>query len=455
MENKIERVEMLNEESFYKLIEEKKYHTLKEILSEMNEVNVAELLEDLSSKQLVLIFRLLPKDLANDVFSYFSKEKQWEIINTITEPEVKDIVEELYFDDMIDLIDDMPANVVKKVLKHANPEERNLINEFLRYPDESAGSLMTIEFVDLKKNFTAKEALKKIRKIGMSRETIYTCYILDDTRKLEGILSLRELVIANPETILEDIMETDIIYCHTHDTQEEVSMLFSKYGFIAIPVVDNEKRLTGIITVDDIMEVMEQETTEDFHLMASMSPSEEEYLDTPIRNLSKNRLPWLLLLMISATFTGTIMMKFETVLSKVAILSTFIPMLLNTGGNTSNQASTIIIREIALGNIDFPDWFRVVWKEIRVAVINGSILAFVNFLRLIYITRVPVEIALTVSMAMILCIFAAQIVGASLPILAKKFNLDPAIMAGPLISTILDALTLLIYLSIAKMALNI
>lgn len=445
----------MNERRLLELIEQKKYVDIKKELSEMNEVDIAELLDPLDPHTTLLLFRMLPKDLAVEVFSYFSSEQQMEIINSVTDKELEYIIAELFFDDMIDLIEEMPANIVKKILKSAKEDERKLINQFLKYPANSAGSIMTIEYVDLKKEMTVKEALKHIKETGISKETVYTCYVTDKKRVLEGIISLRSLVVADEDDKLEDIMEKEVIKVNTHDDQESVAAIFIKYGFIALPVVDNENRLIGIITFDDIMDVMEQEATEDFQLMAAMSPSEEAYLDTDVFTLAKQRLPWLLILMISATFTGRIMLKFENVLASVVILSTFIPMLMDTGGNSGNQSSTLIIRGLAVGEITTKDWLKVLWKEIRISTIVGTTLSAVNFARLIILERVELIIAVTVSITILITVIAAKIVGGTLPLIAKKLKLDPAIMAGPLITTIVDAICLILYFLIAKQLLGI
>ena len=437
------------------LMAEKNYVTLKKELEEMNPVDLADLLETLEIHRALLLFRMLSKDLAAEVFSSFSSEKQRDIIGLITDRELKDIVDELYFDDMIDIIEEMPANVVKKILLHAKEEERNLINQFLKYPPDSAGSIMTIEYVDLKKGMTVREALDHIKKTGLDKETVYTCYVTDKNRKLEGIVSLRKLVISNEDKTIEDIMDTEVIFVNTHDDQESVAAIFMKYGFLALPVVDRENRLTGIITVDDIMDVVEQEATEDFQKMAAMSPSEEEYLDTGVFPLARHRLPWLLILMISATFTGRIMLKFESVLSSVVILSTFIPMLMDTGGNSGNQSSTLIIRGLATGELTTHDWYKVLWKELRISIIVGVTLSFVNFMRLIYLEKVNYMIAVVVSLTTIVTVMCAKLVGGTLPIIAKKIGLDPAIMAGPLITTIIDALSLMVYFGIAATLLGL
>lgn len=445
----------MDERILLELIQEKKYVQIKKELSEMNEVDVAELLDPLDVHSTLLIFRMLPKDLAVEVFAHFSTEQQLGIINSITDKELEYIVDELFFDDMIDLIEEMPANIVKKILKSSKEEERKLINQFLKYPIDSAGSIMTIEYVDLRKEATVKEALDHIKEIGLNKETVYTCYVTDKKRTLEGFVSLRTLVTSDEDKIIEDIMEDEVIKVYTHDDQESVANVFRKYGFLALPVVDNENRLTGIITVDDIMDVMEQEATEDFQIMAAMSPSEDAYLNTGVMTLAKNRLPWLLVLMISATFTGRIMGKFEDVLASVVVLSTFIPMLMDTGGNSGSQSSTLIIRGLATGEITTHDWWKVLWKELRISFIVGTVLAGINFLRIIFLEKVDTTVALTVSITIVVTVMASKIVGGILPLIAKKLKADPAIMAGPLITTIVDALALMVYFGIAKTLLGI
>jgi magnesium transporter len=445
----------MDERILLELIQEKKYVQIKKELSEMNEVDVAELLDPLDVHLTLLIFRMLPKDLAVEVFAHFSTEQQLGIINSITDKELEYIVDELFFDDMIDLIEEMPANIVKKILKSSKEEERKLINQFLKYPVDSAGSIMTIEYVDLRKEVTVKEALAHIKKTGLNKETVYTCYVTDKKRTLEGFVSLRTLVTSDENKIIEDIMEDEVIKVYTHDDQESVANVFRKYGFLAIPVVDNENRLTGIITVDDIMDVMEQEATEDFQIMAAMSPSEDAYLNTGVITLAKNRLPWLLVLMVSATFTGRIMGKFEDVLASVVVLSTFIPMLMDTGGNSGSQSSTLIIRGLATGEITTHDWWKVLWKELRISFIVGIALAGINFIRIIFLEKVDTTVALTVSITIVVTVMASKIVGGILPLIAKKLKADPAIMAGPLITTIVDALALMVYFGIAKTLLGI
>ncbi len=356
---------------------------------------------------------------------------------------------------MIDIIEEMPANVVKKILKNTKEEERLLINQFLNYPENSAGSLMTIEYVDLKKEMTVKEAIDHIKETGVDKETIYTCYVTDKNRKLEGLVSLRKLVISDDDKTVDEIMERDIIYVNTHDDQEEIAYLFKKYDLMAIPVVDKEGRLTGIITIDDIVDVIEQENTEDFQKMAAMSPSEQEYLETSTLSLAKHRITWLLILMISATFTGSIIRKFEEVLQSVVILAAYIPMLMDTGGNAGAQASTLIIRGMALGEIEIKDILKVIWKELRVSTIVGVILSLVNFMRIYFIDKVSLKVAITVCSTLFFTVVLAKIVGAILPIGARKLKLDPAIMASPLITTIVDAVALILYFSMASWILGL
>ena len=444
----------MDERIVLELIEQKKYLKLKQVLSEMNEVDIAEILNPLDAHTTLLIFRMLPKDLAVEVFAYFSTEQQKDIINAITDKELKHILDELFFDDMIDLIEEMPANVVNKILSNCK-EERQLINQFLKYPPNSAGSLMTIEYVDLRKDMTIGESLAHIKETGLNKETIYTCYVIDGNRKLEGILSLRTIVTEDEDKFVEDFMGEEVIFVNTHDDQETVANVFKKYGFLALPVVDKEHRLTGIITFDDIMDVMEQEATEDFQLMAAMSPTEEAYLNTGIFTLAKHRLLWLLILMVSGTFTGRIMGRFENVLSSVVILSTFIPMLMDTGGNAGSQSSTLIIRGLATGEITTKDGWKVLWKELRISLLVGVTLSCINFVRLILLEKVNVIIALTVSITLVVTVISSKIVGGILPLIAKKVNLDPAIMAGPLITTIVDAISLVVYFGMATVLLGL
>jgi magnesium transporter len=445
----------MNIKKIEKLINEKNYVKVKEILSDMNEVDVAEILKPFTPQMTLMLFRMLPKDLAAEVFAKFTKEQQLDIINSVTNEELTNIVNELFFDDMIDLIEEMPANVVNKILTHTGENERKLINEFLKYPPDSAGGLTTIEYVNLKKSMTVKEAMDHIKRVGLSTETVYTCYVTDKNRVLEGIVSLRTLVTSDDHLKIEDIMEREITKVNTHSDREEVANIFRKYGFLALPVVDNENRLIGIITVDDIMKVISQEATEDFQKMAAMSPSDEEYLNVGIWQLAKNRLPWLLVLMISATFTGRIVGKYEDVLISVAVLGTFIPMLMDTGGNAGTQSSTLVIRGLAIGDIRVSDGIKVLLKEFAVSFIVGIILAVTNFARLIVIEQVGMLVAATVSISLVVTIVLSKVIGGILPIFAKKLKMDPAIMAGPLITTIVDALSLIAYFAIATTMLGL
>ncbi len=440
----------MEKEKVLELIEQKRYVQLKKELSEMNEVDISEILEPLDLSTTLLVFRMLPKDLSAEVFSHFSPEQQADIINAVSDKELKYILDELFFDDMIDLIEEMPANIVNKILINSSQEERVLINQFLKYPAQSSGSIMTIEYVELKKNMTVKEALEHIKEIGLSKETIYTCYVTDNKRKLEGIVSLRNLVVSELNQSINDIMSEEVIYMETHDDQEKAANIFKKYGFMALPVVDKEQRLTGIITFDDIMDVMEDEATEDFQRMAAMVPSDEAYLDSSVVSLAKQRIPWLMLLMIGATVTGGIITKFENILSAVVVLTAFIPMLMDTGGNSGSQSSTLVIRGLATGDIETKDIWKVLWKEFRISLLVGVSLATVNFAKNMLFDRVGLMVSLTVSATVAITVMLAKMVGGTLPLIAKNLKLDPAIMAGPLITTIVDALALMVYFGIAS-----
>lgn len=443
----------MRDERILELIEQKKYIDLKKELPEMNEVDISEIIEELDHATSLLVFRILPKDIAVEVFAHFSAEKQAEIINSVSDKELKFILDELFFDDMIDLIEEMPANIVNKILSNSSHEERVLINQFLKYPAHSAGSLMTIEYVELKKRMTVKEALDHIKETGLSKETIYTCYVTDNNKKLKGIVSLRNLVVADTDRLIEDIFHENIIYVETHDDQETVANTFRKYGFMALPVVDKEHRLTGIITFDDIMTVMEDEATEDLQRMAAMVPSEASYLNSGVFELAKMRLPWLLILMLGASITGSIITKFENLLSTYVVLTIFIPMLMDTGGNSGNQSSTLIIRGLATEDVSLNDAGKVLWKEFRISLVVGIILATVNFAKNMVIDRVGLTVSLTVSVTVALIVILAKMVGGILPLLAKKLKLDPAIMAGPLITTLVDGLGLMVYFGIASLLL--
>jgi len=431
------------------LLANKDYITLKNELKNCQPVDIAQYLNDLNSKQTLLVFRLLPKELAADVFSHLSVKKQAELVELVNDTELKAILEDLFFDDKIDLLEEMPAYVVKKILKNTSSVERNLINQFLMYPEYSAGSLMTIEFVDLKKEMLVEDALNKIRRIGLDQETIYTCYVIDAERHLEGTITLKDLVLSPIDKKVGDIMEKDPLYVNTHDNQEHVADMFKKYDLLALPVVDNEKRLVGIITIDDIVDVIEEENTEDIYKMAAVQPTDEEYINAGVFTLASKRILWLIVLMVSATFTGYIIRYFEGTLQSVVALAAFIPMLMDTGGNAGSQACTLVIRSLVLGEISFKDIFKVLWKEIRISLLVGVVLSLLNFVRIYFIEGYPLNISITVSLTLIFTVIIAKMIGGTLPIIAKKLKLDPAIMAGPLITTIVDALALMIYFYIA------
>jgi len=442
-------------EKLEELLSEKNYPLLKSELKSLEPVDIAEYIDDLEEKKALIVFRLLPKEKAADVFSYLSTDKQLEISDLINEKELAAIISDLYFDDKVDLLEEMPANAVKKILQNTTAVERKLINQFLMYPENSAGSLMTIEFVDLKKEMTVGEALERIRRSAPDKITIYTCYVTDGKRYLEGTVSLKDLVLAKTETRIEDIIRKDAISVNTHDDQEEIADIFKRYDLLALPVVDNENRLVGIITVDDIVDVIEQENTEDFHKMAAIEPIDEEYINVGVFKLARKRILWLVALMISATFTGYIIQSFEDVLQSVVALAAFIPMLMNTGGNAGAQVSALVIRSIVLGEVTFGDLFRIIWKEARISMVVGSGLAVFNFLRIYFLERYPLTIALTVSLTLIFTVITAKIMGGILPLLAKKLKLDPAVMASPMITTIVDAVSLIIYFSFATWLLDV
>ncbi|TCO73161.1 magnesium transporter [Marinisporobacter balticus] len=437
------------------LMDEKKYVQARKELIELNAVDIAEILEEIDTNNALLLFRILPKDVAVDVFANLSNENQKYIINAITDKEIQYIMDELFFDDMIDILEEMPAIIVKKIIKNTKEEERRLINQFLKYPSNSAGSLMTIEYVGLQKEMTVKQSMEYIKKIGIDKETIYTCYVMAENRKLEGIVSLRKLVVSDDHKTVEEIMEKGVIYVNTYEDQEEIAHVFKKYDFIAVPVVDKEERLIGIITIDDIVDVIEQENTEDFHKMAAMEPSEEEYLETSVFTLARKRIFWLMALMISAIFTGSIIKRFEDVLQSVVALAVFMPMLMGTGGNAGAQSSTLIIRGMALDEIELKDVFKVIWKEFRVSSLVGIILSLVNFIRLYYFQSVDIKISMTVCTTLFIVVVLAKVVGGTLPIVARSLKLDPAIMASPMITTIVDAVSLFVYFSIATRFLGI
>ena len=437
------------------LIERNKLLELCEYLQELNSVDVANQLMDLEDEELVLVFRVLPKDIAAEVFSYLDKDSQQHIVESITDREVTQIVDKLFLDDTVDFIEELPANVVKKVIRNTSPQKRELINQFLQYAQYSAGSIMTIEFVDLKAYMTVKEAINHTRKTGTTKETLETCFIIDQARHLLGSVTLKDLILSEDDMIIEDIMDTNLISVQTSVDQEEVAHLFKAYDLVTMPVVDKENRLVGMITIDDVVDIIEQENTEDFQKMAAMAPNEEPYLKTPVLSLAKHRIIWLLVLMISATVTGRIIQGFEEVIQSVVILASFIPMLMDTGGNAGSQSSTLIIRGLALGEITTHDYLKVMFKELRVGSVVAIVLSVVNFLRIYFIEHVEFMVGITVCASLIFTVILAKVVGSILPIIAKKLKFDPAIMASPLITTIVDAFALIVYFMLARTLLGI
>ena len=436
------------------LLDSKQYTRLRQMLSELNDADIAALLEEMEEQDMLKVFRILPKDLAADVFSYMDVDNQQFIITSLSDRDAANIVDNLMADDAADLMEEMPANVVKKILANASPETRRDINHLLRYPEDSAGSIMTVEYVDLKENLTVDEAIARIRKIGVDSETINICYVLDSRRKLVGTVALRYLLLSQPDEVISDIMHENVISISTMMDQEEVARQFQKYDFTAMPVVDNENRLVGIITVDDIVDILQEEATEDIEKMAAIVPSDKPYMKTGVLETWKKRIPWLLLLMVSATFTGRIIASYESALSACMVLSTFIPMLMDTGGNAGSQASVSIIRGISLDEIRFYDLPGVIWKEARVALLCGVTLSAANFVKLMLFDRVAVQVAFVICITLVVTVFVAKIVDCSLPMLAKKIGFDPAVMASPFITTIVDALSLVIYFQIATVLLQ-
>lgn len=452
------------QEEILELIEGKKYTRIRELLSEMNPADIAQIFEDIPEREQPVVFRILPKEIAAEVFVEMDPEMQEFLIGAFSDKELREVVDELFMDDTVDLIDEMPATVAKRILMQTDAKTRRMINQLLAYPDDSAGSIMTTEYIDLKRNMTVEMAFDRIRKIGVNTETIYTCYVTDQSRRLVGIVSVKDLLLNEKEKKIGDIMDENIIFANTLDDKEEVAGLFEKYDFLAIPVVDKENRLVGIITVDDAIDVIQEEATEDIEKMAAILPSDKSYFRTGVFETFKSRIPWLMLLMISATFTGAIISGFERKLDLFPALIAFIPMLMDTGGNSGSQSSVTIIRAISLGDVEFSDFFRVIWKEIRVAFCCSIALAAVNFIKLLSVDyyllhtfdagrQIP-EIAV-VCLALFCTIVVAKLVGCSLPILAKKIGFDPAVMASPFITTIVDAISLIIYFRIAVAVLGI
>lgn len=431
------------------LIGTRRLHALRDALARENKVDIARFLGELAPEQAVLAFRTLPKDKASDVFSELGSEMQQAIIASVTDAELAEIVEDLSTDDAVDMLEELPANVVKRVLKSAQPGTRALINQFLKYPEDSAGSIMTAEFTDLRADMTVRQAIHRIRCTGEDRETVYTCYVIGSGRQLEGVVSLKDLLLANDSTPVRELMDTNVISIGTLEDRKQAARLLHKYGFLALPVVDHEARLVGIITVDDAIDVMEQEVSEDFEVMGALHPSEKPYLKTGVFALAKNRIVWLLVLMVSGMVTGGILGRYEAAFSAMPLLVTFIPMLTDTGGNAGSQSSTLIIRGIATGDITGRELLAVLWKELRVALVVGAALSAVNYVRLVITYPGCGLVALTVALTMMCTVVMAKTIGGVLPLVAKFFHADPAIMAAPLITTIVDALALVIYFSFA------
>ena len=442
-------------EEIRELLDTKQYTRLRQRLSELNDADIAAVMEELEEEEMLKVFRILPKDMAADVFSYLEVENQQTIITSLSDKEAANIIDNLMADDATDLLEEMPANVVKKLLANASPDTRRDINHLLRYPEDSAGSIMTVEYVDLKENLTVAEAIDRIRKVGLDSETINICYVLDPGRKLVGTVALRYLLLSDPDAVIGEMMHENVIAINTLMDQEEAARQFKKYDFTAMPVVDNEKRLVGIITVDDIVDIIEEETPEDMEKMAAIMPSDKPYMRTGIWETYKKRIPWLLLLMISAAFTGRIITAFEDALSVYVVLTAFIPMLMDTGGNAGGQASVTVIRGLSLGEIGYKDVLRVVWKEIRVAFMCGVTLAAANFCKLLWFDRVGIPVSAVVCLTLVVTVVIAKLVGCTLPVLAKRLGFDPAVMASPFITTIVDALSLLIYFSFATRLLGL
>ncbi len=439
------------------LIAEKRYNELRRILIDLNEADIASIMEDAPKEERLRIFRLLKKDMAADVFSFLPTDIGQELITSLTDVEAANVINNLMADDAADLMEEMPANVVKRLLANATAETRRDINHLLKFPDDSAGSIMTVEYVDLKANWTIAKCMERIRSIGLDSETIYTCYIIDDKRKLIGTAALRYLLIADPDTTIGSIMNENVIAVHTLDDQEEVAKQFQKYDFNSMPVVDQEDRLVGIITVDDIVDIIQEEATEDIEKMAAIMPADQQkpYLRQTVFEIWKKRIIWLLFLMVSATFTGIIITHYEDALGAYVVLTAFIPMIMDTSGNAGSQTSVTIIRALSLDDIEFSDFFKVVWKEMRVALLAGLTLAAANFVKLQIVDRVSMQVAFVVCATLISTVFVAKLIGAMLPMVSKRVGLDPAVMASPFITTIVDAVALLVYFTFATHVLGI
>lgn len=442
------------------LMSQKRYAMVRNRLAETNVVDIAETLENINEElgrdKMILAFRLLPKDVSVEVFAYIDEDEQIELINGITQHEIDYIIEELGFDDMIDLLEELPANLVDKILINTSKEERKLINTFLNYPENSAGSLMTIDYVDVKENITVKQALQHIKSVGLDSETIYTVYVMDSKRKLKGVVSLRSLVLADEDTLVSELMQTEVMSVMVNTDQEMVSNIFKRYGLLAMPVVDREERLVGMITVDDILEIIEDETTEDIQLMAGVTGvGDDEYMDMSIFKHVRTRLPWLFILMCSYVITGRIITTFEGMLSEVICLISYMPLLMGTGGNSGSQSATLIIRSLSTNEVELRDWWKVAWKEVRISLCISLCLSVINFLRVIFLDGESVLVAFTVCSAMIIVVVVAKTLGGLLPMAAKAVGIDPALMAGPVVSSLTDMFSLVIYFLCATLILGI
>lgn len=455
----MEQVNVTLTETIKVLLDDKKFSTLRDILVTMKPYDIAAVFENLQDEKMPILFRILPKELAAETFVEMDDETQEFLIHGFSDSELKEVVDELFVDDAVDLIEEMPANVVKRILRQADKDMRKQINELLKYPEDSAGSIMTTEFIVLRPDMTAEMAIKRIRRTGVDKETIYTCYVTDANNKLIGITTVKDLLLAEDDELVKSIMEENVISVTTLADQEQVAQMFSNYNFLALPVVDNENRLVGIVTIDDAIDVIQEEATEDIEKMAAVLPSDKPYMKTSVFGLYKKRAPWLLILMLSATFTSAIISSFEAVLANVLILSSFIPMITGSGGNAGSQSSVSVIRALSLGEIQFKSIFLVLWKEFRVSILCGITLAAANFVKLLLFDLHGQEnafmIALVISLTLVGTIIMAKLVGSSLPLLASKVGFDPAVMANPLISTVCDSLSLLIYFGVAKLILHL
>ena len=455
----MEQVNVVLTKTIRALLDGKKYNTLRDILVTMNPFDIAEVFQELQDEKIAILFRILPKELAAETFVEMDDDTQQFLIHGFSDSELKEVVDELFVDDAVDLIEEMPANVVKRILRQADKDMRKQINELLKYPDDSAGSIMTTEFIVLRPDMTAEMAIKRIRRTGVDKETIYTCYVTDKNSHLIGITTVKDLLLAEDDSVVSDIMEENVISVNTLDDQEQAALMLSNYNFLALPVVDNENRLVGIVTIDDAIDVIQEEATEDIEKMAAVLPSDKPYMRTSVWGIYKKRIPWLFILMLSATFTSTIIHSFEGALASVIVLSSFIPMITGSGGNAGSQASVSVIRALSLGEIEFKSILSVLWKELRVSVLCGITLAIVNFGKLmIFDLRGDPNafwIAMVVSLTLVGTIMMSKIVGSALPMLASKIGFDPAVMANPLITTVCDSLSLLIYFAVATAVLNL